>query len=115
MYLQIIFWLWVGFAFLDVVSGFLGWLELRRQDSTTLTKLSGVMLSGGHRSIVTIVGLGYLGVNARARAWFLIWGVLSVAHKAYATWGWWLYYRKLIGKDRWLRKILNGRRQETKT
>lgn len=96
-----IFWIWISFAVVDVVAGFLGWLELRSHNDATLNRLSKVMFAGGQRSLVTIIGLSMFGMNLRAQPWYLAWGMWAVIYKAYATWGWLLYYRGVFSNGGW--------------
>lgn len=96
-----IFWAWIVFAVLDSVAGVLGWLELRNQHDATLRRLSKVMYGGGQRSIITIIGLLLFGLNIKAHPLYLIAGLWGVAYKAYATWGWLLYYRGVINGGGW--------------
>lgn len=97
----VIYWAWITFAVLDSVAGALGWLELRSHNDATLKRLSKVMYAGGQRSVITIIGLSLFGLNIKAHPLYLVLGLWGVAYKAYATWGWLLYYRGLFQNGGW--------------
>lgn len=115
---NLIYWLWIIIASLDIVggigAGLIWWKEERDERLSSARRMAHILFSGGYRSATTVVGLALFGLNLRSKTWFLCVGLSAVAYKAYSTWSWVLMSIGVINGGGWLGLLRSGKEHSAK-